>query len=216
MDPLQNVRMALSERPTDPRRVSVGPPPMRPSSRPEPSAGQLDDHSAGAGESQRAASMNAVESVSDVAPGPDGVASSDGTSSDLPGAIRGRQRLLQVNLPEPTRGLLDRARTQANQPRGVVAMAAIRATYASMAAERLEQEPVETSPFGAPYRSRQRRGLEEAKNVQLYVAIHEAAGVAQACAVLGLSVSALFTEAIDRHYGAEVRRSDGLRSELGG
>lgn len=192
MNPLESVKEALANEPPAPRRVSTPPPSVRP----VPRSTKPEDKST---RQARREAEPAPSPVSVIRP-----AATDESNEQpaIVGVEKGRLRVLQVNLPASTLALLDDARTLAKQSRGVLAMAALRANYEAIVAEHSPQgDTGGVDFFGAPYRPKQRRGLVAPRNVQLYVAEREASGVAQACTVLGISASDLFSRAIERGYG---------------
>lgn len=211
MDPRERVTVAIDEGLGDHGRVRIAPP-QRPPAR------SLHSLSAN-GQQATKDNVSSSPALIDIAPSPEDerpveppeeAGSGEPRDGGLPGVAKGRQRVLWAYLPQPTYTILERTRLERGEPRGVVAMAAVRGAYEAMAEERAVAHQPSQGPFGPPYRPRQRRDLEDARNVHFSVAEHEAAGIAQACDALGLSMSALFTEAIDRYYGS--RGADGESS----
>jgi hypothetical protein len=141
MDPLASVKEYREQ--SEGRKIRLAPPPVIPT--PPPVEPQAD--------------VTTVEFL-DIPHGESAETPID--QAHLPGMPRGRKRLLQVNLPGPSRRLLEQAR-DAHESLGAAAAAALRGSYHHIV-EHHTPEPVEpVGPFPAPRAIRRREHVDDAR-----------------------------------------------------
>ena len=136
---------------------------------------------------------------------PEEAPAAPGDDDRLPGTAKGHRRLLAVNLPAATRLRLDAARGEpAVRTRSDVVLEALAATFDAIAEERAAELSQPSSRFAPSTVRRRRLALDDPRDVPIQFAPHEAAAVKEAADEVGLTVSALITEALDRHHSSPV------------
>jgi hypothetical protein len=189
---LDAVKDALAEVRDDggfqPRRVALAP--VAPLPAPAPATPPAVDQDADAPPAGPQAGQVALDD-------PAAVAREEGR---LPGTAKGHRRLLAVNLPAATRARLDAARGEpAVRTRSDVVLEALAATFDAIADERRPQLDAPRSRFSASTMRRRRLALDDPRDVPIQFSPDEATAVKEAADEVGLTVSALITEALDRH-----------------
>jgi hypothetical protein len=118
----------------------------------------------------------------------------------VPGTAKGHRRLLAVNLPASTRQRLDAARGEpAVRTRSDVVLEALAATFDAIAEERIAELSQPKSRFATSTVRRRRLALDDPRDVPIQFAPGEAVTIKEAADEVGFTVSALITEALDRH-----------------
>jgi len=129
-----------------------------------------------------------------------------GEGARLPGTAKGLRRLLAVNLPAATRQRLDAARGDPPvRTRADVVLEALAATFDGIAEERRPQLDAPQSRFSASTVRRRRLALDDPRDVPIQFSPDEASAVKEAADEVGLTVSALITEALDRQLRQPAR-----------
>jgi hypothetical protein len=188
---LDAVRDALAEVKTgggfQPRRVALAPvAPLPPPSAPAPVAGDQEPPAPPKGAGPAAGTVAGPEADA-------------GEGARLPGTAKGHRRLLAVNLPAATRQRLDAARGDPPvRTRADVVLEALAATFEHIAGERRPQLDAPQSRFSASRVRRRRLALDDPRDVPIQFSPGEAAAVKEAADEVGLTVSALITDALDR------------------
>jgi hypothetical protein len=119
----------------------------------------------------------------------------------LPGTAKGHRRLLAVNLPASTRQRLDAARGEPPvRTRSDVVLEALAATFDAIAEARTSQLSQPQSRFAASTVRRRRLALDDPRDVPIQFATGEAVAIKEAADEVGLTVSALITQALDLHF----------------
>lgn len=126
----------------------------------------------------------------------------DGVGEELrlPGTAKGHRRLLAVNLPAATRRRLDAARGEpAVRTRSDVVLEALAATFDSIAEQRAKQLDQPATRFATSTVRRRRLALDDPRDIPIQFAVSEAVAIKEAADEVGLTVSALITQALDLH-----------------
>jgi hypothetical protein len=199
---LDAVRDALAEVKDDggfqPRRVALAP------VAPLPPTATGDGASPAFGESAAVTPPSAVEPIAPASPGPDDdeTIGAAREAARLPGTAKGHRRLLAVNLPAATRRRLDAARGEPPvRTRSEIVLDALAAAFDTIAEERAAQLAAPQTRFATSSVRRRRLALDDPRDVPIQFAPEEAATVKEAADEVGLTVSALITDALDRHLG---------------
>ena len=134
-----------------------------------------------------------------VAPADNGEAAGE-EEGRVPGTAKGARRMVNVNLPASTRERLDAARGEPPvRTRADVVLDALAATFDAIAEERRAELESPKARFGAPRIRRRRLALDDPRDIPIQFAPEEATDIKAAADEVGLTVSALVTEALDRH-----------------
>jgi hypothetical protein len=135
----------------------------------------------------------------------DPVVEAVGQEFRLPGTAKGHRRLLAVNLPAATRQRLDAARGEpAVRTRSDVVLEALAATFDAIAEERAKQLEQPATRFATSTVRRRRLALDDPRDVPIQFATTEAVAIKEAADEVGLTVSALITQALDSYYAVSV------------
>jgi hypothetical protein len=118
----------------------------------------------------------------------------------VPGTRNGRLRIITVTIPANARKILEREMSATGRSRGQVVMTAVRSTYEEIGTEFTVGDSEPDSLFGTPRVVKRRRHLDDPRAVPLYVAEPEARGLGELKERVTLSLSAIITEALERHY----------------
>lgn len=117
---------------------------------------------------------------------------------DLPGHQRGNLRAITVHVPGRVRDLIDEVATATRQSKGQVVSEALRETWQGIAHDFALVDA--DDPF-APAVVRRRPRVDDPVLVTFYLPVPAARALAKLRDETTLSVSALVSEAVERHYG---------------
>lgn len=119
---------------------------------------------------------------------------------EVPGVRNGNLRIVTVTIPARARNILARESKASKQSRGQIVMAALRATYTEIRMDFALETDEAPGLFGSPRIVKRRHDLNDPRSIPLYISESEARGLGNLKKEVSLSISAIITEALERHY----------------
>ncbi|NNN12419.1 MAG: hypothetical protein HKL81_01545 [Acidimicrobiaceae bacterium] len=119
---------------------------------------------------------------------------------EVPGVRNGNLRIVTVTIPARARNILERESKASKQSRGQIVMAALRATYTEIRMDFALETNEAPGLFGSPRIVKRRHDLNDHRSIPLYISESEARGLGNLKKEVNLSISAIITEALERHY----------------
>lgn len=210
-NPRANITNALE---VPDRSVSIKPPPRRPASTQDskPTPAVIEPPAKSTSPSEQAAESSSggeeamTKPVSEPTPKQSRQRSARSSTpnqeleSVVPGVRNGNLRIVTVTIPALARNILERESKASKQSRGQIVMAALRATYTEIRMDFALETNETPGLFGVPRVVKRRHDLDDPRSIPLYISESEARGLGDLKKEVSLSISAIITEALERHY----------------